>query len=233
MGEEELVGRWNPLGKQLNQGFGPTTVIGVAKDSAVRDLGEITPPLIYTALTQRYTPKLFLQVRADQPRMLTESIRREFTAINVDLPFLDPRTLAESQTAASFVQFIGATMLSAFGILTLSLASVGLYGVLAFVVSKRQRELAIRIALGAQTRDIRQLIFKQGFILVSIGLAVGGALSLVISRFLQSQLLGISPNDPITLIASVAVLALVALLACWDPARRATKADPVVLLRSE
>ena len=223
----------DPLGKQLDQGFGPTTVIGVAKNSAVRDLGEVTPPLVYTALTQRYTPNLFLQVRTDQPKMLTESVRREFTAINADLPFLDPRTLAESQTAASFVQFIGATMLSAFGLLSLSLASIGLYGMLAFVVSQRQRELAIRMALGAQTRDIRQLIFRQGFTLLAIGLLIGGALSLAAARLFQSQLLGISPNDPLTLITGFAVLGLVTLFACYGPARRATKADPITLLRTE
>lgn len=223
----------DPLGKQLDQGFGPTTVIGVAKNSAVRDLGEVTPPLVYTALTQQYTPNLFLQIRTDQPKMLTESVRKEFTAINPDLPFLDPRTLAESQTAASLVQFIGATMLSAFGLLSLSLASVGLYGMLAFVVSQRQRELAIRMALGAQTRDIRQLIFKQGFTLLAVGLLVGGALSLAAARLFQSQLLGISPNDPSTLLIGVAVLALVASVACYGPARRATKADPITLLRTE
>jgi putative ABC transport system permease protein len=223
----------DPLGKQLDQGFGPTTVVGVAKNSAVRDLGEVTPPLVYTALTQRYTPNLFLQIRTDQPKMLTESVRREFTAINPDLPFLDPRTLAESQTAASFVQFIGATMLSAFGLLSLSLASVGLYGMLAFVVSQRQRELAIRMALGAQTGDIRRLVFKQGFTLLAVGLLVGGALSLAAARLFQSQLLGISPNDPLTLITGVAVLAFVALVACYGPARRAIKADPIMLLRNE
>jgi ABC-type antimicrobial peptide transport system permease subunit len=141
--------------------------------------------------------------------------------------------LAESQTAASFVQFIGATMLSAFGLLSLSLASVGLYGMLAFVVSQRQRELAIRMALGAQTGDIRRLVFKQGFTLLAVGLLVGGALSLAAARLFQSQLLGISPNDPLTLITGVAVLAFVALVACYGPARRAIKADPIMLLRNE
>ena len=223
----------NPLGNQLDQGFGPTTVVGVAKNSAVRDLGEVTPPLVYIAFSQRYTSNLFLQVRTNQPKMLTESVRREFTAINADLPFLDPRTLAESQTAASFVQFIGATMLSAFGLLSLSLASVGLYGMLAFVVSQRQRELAIRVALGAQTRDIRHLIFKQGFMLLALGLVVGGGLSLVVARLLQSQLQGVSPNDPVSLIMGVAVLTFVAFLACYGPARRAAKADPITVLRTE
>jgi len=111
--------------------------------------------------------------------------------------------------AATFVQFIGATMLSAFGVLSLSLASVGLYGMLAFVVSQRQRELAIRMALGAQTRDIRQLIFKQGFTLLAMGLAVGGALSVALARLFQTQLLGVSPNDPTSLITGSAVLVLV------------------------
>ena len=223
----------DPLGKQLDQGFGPTTVIGVAKNSAVRDLGEVTPPLVYSALAQWYMPNLFLQIRTDQPKMLTESVRREFTAINPDLPFLDPRTLAESQTAASFVQFIGATMLSAFGLLSLSLASVGLYGMLAFVVSQRHRELAIRMALGAQIRDIQRLIFKQGFTLLAIGLGVGGVLSVALARLFKTQLLGIGPNDPMSLITGVAVLAFVTLLACYSPARRATKADPITLLRTE
>lgn len=223
----------DPLGKQLDQGVGPTTVVGVAKNSAVRDLGEVTPPLVYSALAQRYTPNLFLQVRTDQPGRLTESIRREFAALNADLPFLDPRTLAESQTAASFVQFIGATMLSSFGLLSLSLAAVGLYGMLAFVVSRRQRELAIRIALGAQTRDIRYLVFRQGFTLLALGLLIGGALSMAVARLFQNQLPGVSPNDPLSFVTGLVVLGLVTLFACYGPARRATRADPVTLLRTE
>lgn len=124
-------------------------------------------------------------------------------------------------------------MLSAFGLLSLSLASVGLYGVLAFMVNQSQREIAIRIAVGAQTLKVWGLIFRHGFLLVTIGLVVGGAVSFACARLLQSQLLGVSPNDPAPFIVGTTVLFLVAFIACYGPARRATRVDPITALRVE
>jgi len=124
-------------------------------------------------------------------------------------------------------------MLSGFGILALVLSAVGLYGVLSYVVSLRTRELAIRAALGAAPKEVMSLVLKQGMALVIVGLAIGSVLSLLVARFLKSQLLGVEPSDPLTIITVVLLLIVVALVASFLPARRAMKVDPLVALRHE
>src|SRR4029453_3745336 len=129
------------------------------------------------------------------PKILTETVRREFATTNTQLPFLDPRTMSEHISASTFVQVIGASMLSGFGILALLLAVVGFSGVLSYVVSLRTRELGIRAALGSSPKNVMNLVLKQGMILVVIGLAIGALISLAVGRLLQSQLLGIGSAD--------------------------------------
>jgi len=222
------------IGKRLNQGTGWATVVGVARNSAYRDLGETPYPVVYSAWSQWFEPVITLQVRTvNEPKLLVETLRREFTAVNADLPFLDPRTLAEHISDSSFVQFIGAAMLSAFGLLALLMSSVGLYGVLAYVVSQRRREVAIRLALGARPGDVLRMMMAQGLRLIVIGLAIGLLAALASGRLLSNQLLGVSPNDPLTFAGVALLLCLVALAACWIPARRATKVDPMIALRDE
>jgi ABC-type antimicrobial peptide transport system permease subunit len=153
--------------------------------------------------------------------------------VNADLPFLDPRTLAEHISASSFLQFIGASMLSAFGLLALLMSAVGLDGVLAYVVSQRRREIAIRMALGAQASEALRLILGQGLRLIVIGLVIGMVAALAAGRLLSNQLPGVSPNDPLTFAGVALLLSLIALVACWIPARRATKVDPMIALRCE
>lgn len=190
--------------------------------------------IIGRRVRQRFEPVTTLQVRTvNEPKLLAETLRREFTAINADLPFLDPRTLTEHISASSFVRFIGASMLSAFGLLALLMSSVGLYGVLAYIVSQRRREIATRLALGAQTRSVLGLVLRQGMRLIAIGLLIGLFAALAAGRLFGNQLPGISPNDPLTLVGVTLLLGLIALLACWIPARRATKVDPMIALRCE
>jgi predicted permease len=222
------------LGKRLDQGPGWATVVGVARNSAYRDLGEAPYPVVYSAMPQRFEPVTTLHVRtAQEPRLLTETLRREFAAINADLPFLEPRTLAEHISASSFVQFIGASMLSVFGLLALLMSAVGLYGVLAYLVSQRRREIAIRVALGAQSRTVLRMMLTQGLRLIALGQGIGLLAALAAGRLLRSQLPGVKPNDPLTFTVIALLLAAVALLACWIPARRATKVDPMIALRCE
>ncbi len=235
---EAFVARYWPgqdaLGKRLDQGPGWAMVVGVARNSAYRDLGETPYPVVYSAMPQRFEPVTTLHVRtANDPKLLTETLRREFAAVSADLPFLESRTLEEHVSASSFAQFIGATMLSAFGVLALLMSSVGLYGVLAYIVSQRRREIAIRMALGAGEGETLRLILGQGARLIIIGLAIGLLAALAAGRLLSSQLPGVSPNDPLTFAGVAFLLSLVALLACWIPARRATKVDPMVALRCE
>jgi predicted permease len=222
------------LGKRLDQGPGWATVVGVAKNSAYRDLGEAPYPVVYSALPQRFEPITTLHVRTvNEPKRLTETLRREFAATSADLPFLEPRTLAEHVSASSFIQFIGATMLSVFGVLALLMSAVGLYGVLSYVVGQRRRELAIRMALGAQAGEVLRLILGQGLRLIGIGIGTGLLAALAAGRLLRNQLPGVHPNDPLTFALIAALLIGVALLACWIPARRATKVDPMIALRCE
>ena len=222
------------LGKRIDQGQGWATIIGVAKDGKYRDLNEAPTPVVYSSLKQWYAPVITLHVRTtSNPKLLTETIRRELTATNGQLPFLDPRTMSEHISASTFAQSVGASMLSGFGILALLLAAVGLYGVLSYVVSLRRRELAIRAALGAAPRDVLNLVIKQGMMLVVIGLAIGAAISFAVARLLQNQLLGVEPTDPMTFVTVIILLSAVALVASFIPARRAMKIDPLVALRYE
>jgi ABC-type antimicrobial peptide transport system permease subunit len=206
--------------------------VGVAKDSKYNDLGETPYPVVYSALSQRYASAITLHLRTvNEPKTLTEVVRREFAAVNASLPFLDPRTLEEHISASRFAQLIGATMLSGFGALTLLLAAVGIYGLLSWIVTQRQRELAIRMALGATRGNVLRLALGHGLRLTIIGVVIGAGLAIGAGRLLSSQLLEISPSDPLTIVTTVLLLISVAALACSIPAWRATKVDPITALR--
>ncbi len=224
----------DPIGKRLDHGAGWATVVGVAKDSLYSDLGEAPTSVVYSALPQRYATGLTLHLRTtNDPKLLIERLRKEFAAINVNLPFLDPRTLAEHISASSFVQFIGASMLSVFGVMALTLAAIGIYGMLSYLVAQRRRELGIRLALGASPQIVMRLIIGQGLRLTLIGLLLGGGIAFLLARLLQSQLVEIGAGDPLTFMMTAALVTLVALLACYLPARRAAKVDALVALRYE
>jgi ABC-type antimicrobial peptide transport system permease subunit len=167
------------------------------------------------------------------PRTLAEAVRGTFAATDANLPFLDPRTMTEHMGAATFRQLFGASMLSGFGALALLLVAVGLYGVMAYSVAQRTRELAIRMALGAGSKNVLLLVLKQGLLLIGIGLVVGTGLALAAGRLLQGQILGASATDPLTFVGIPLLLFVVALAACLVPARRATRVDPMIALRYE
>jgi putative ABC transport system permease protein len=224
----------DPLGKRVDQGQGWSTVVGVAKNSKYRDLDEDPYPVVYSSYRQTYAPAFTLQVRTtNEPRLLAEPVRNTMTTLNANLPFLDPRTLLDHIGAATIVQFIGASMLSVFGSLALALAAVGLYGVLSYIVSQRRREIAIRMAIGAAPRDVLWMILKQGLVLTATGSGIGAGLALAAGRLLGSNVPGVAAADPLTFGVVTLLLGAVAALACYVPARRATKVDPMAALRSE
>jgi ABC-type antimicrobial peptide transport system permease subunit len=128
---------------------------------------------------------------------------------------------------------MAANVLGSFGVLALVLAAIGIYGVMSYVVAGRTREIGLRMALGAQLRHVRQLILRQGMMLAGIGLILGLAVVFVLARFLTSMLYGVSPSDPVTFVGISFLLAMVALLACYLPARRAARIDPMIAIREE
>jgi ABC-type antimicrobial peptide transport system permease subunit len=175
---------------------------------------------------------LFLRA-STKPEQLLAAARQEIRTLDPKLPVYNVKTLDQYRRDALFDTRIQTVLIVGFGLLALALASLGLYGVLSFSVAQRTREIGVRMALGANRGDVLRLVIAQGFKLISIGVALGLAGALAATRVLRSLLYGVSPGDPATFVWITAMLLLVALLACWIPARRATKVDPMVALRCD
>ncbi len=231
-----FFGEANPIGKRIGTEERPdTTIVGVVKDATYVNLRERVRRHFYLPTAQvEGNSSLTLHVKnSGDPAALGRALRSEIKALDPHLPLYNVKSLRE-EINESLVQERLVTWLStAFGLLATLLAALGLYGVLTFTVARRTREIGIRVALGAQRRDVFRLIIMQGMILVLIGVGVGLAGSFALSRLIETLLFGVSPNNTMTLVVVSAGLILVALLACYLPARRATKVDPLVALRYE
>ena len=167
------------------------------------------------------------------PRGLAGSLRKEVQNIDRSVPVSSVKTMTEHLTYALWAPNMAASFSLAFGVLAILLSAVGLYSVMAYVVSQRTREVGIRMALGANRADVLKMITVQGMRLAVIGVVIGLLLSLGLARALSSLLIGVSGYDVTTFVIVSALLVLVALIACYLPARRATKIDPLVALRYE
>jgi predicted permease len=222
------------VGAQFTSGGPPITIVGVAQAGRYRQLNE-TPQSYYWQPWEQRRPRGFtIHVRArGEPSALAAPLRRAFAEVSADIPFLDVRTLAEHTEASFFAQRMGAWMLTGFGLLALALSSIGIYGVTSYSVSRRTREIGVRVALGAGRRDVIRLVVGRAMGVAGIGLGVGALAAVGAGQLLRSQLTGVSPRDPVTFGAIGLVLAFVALAACWMPARRAARVDPMVALRYE
>jgi predicted permease len=220
----------NPVGRRTNRG----DVVGVVANSKERGLTEDTRPTIYLPLLQNYAPALTVQARtATDPHTLVAAIRREVQALDATLPLYNVGTLAEQKDGSLYAERVAGTLLALFALLALLVAAVGIYGVLSYGVTERTREMGIRLAHGAQPRDLFKLVVGQGMLLTAIGLAIGVGASLALTRLIQRLLFGVSATDPLTFVMIPLLLAAVALLACWMPARRATRMNPLAALRYE
>jgi putative ABC transport system permease protein len=209
-------------------------IVGVVADVRYGRLEEVIEPDLYVSSLQPTdaAQTLILRTTVD-PAMHTAAVRREVSALDPNVPLTAIQTMKErAGEVTSRTRFI-TVLLGVFAGLALVLASVGIYGVMAYSVSARQREMGIRIALGAQRRAVLQLVLREGAMLIVGGLALGILVAWASLRVLQSQLYGLSTSDPLTFGVVASLLAVVALLACWIPARRATKVDPLVALRYE
>ncbi len=225
------------IGKRLFIGTDsrePIEVIGVVKTGKYQSIAEEPRPFYYYPMAQRRPGRMTLLLRTDQdPRSLVGGLRREVESLDRRMPLFDVKTMTQHMSYAFWGPKMAATLSLAFGLVALVLSAVGLYSVMAYVVSQRTREVGIRIALGAQRGDVLKLIASQGMRLALVGLAIGLALSLVLSRVLSTMLIGISAYDVTPFVVVPLLLAIVALIACLVPARRATKVDPLVALRYE
>ena len=224
----------DPIGRRLKQGGEWLRVVGVAKQGKYQQLDESPMPVVYRILGQGRDLSLTTHIRVKgDPWAMVPVLRTTFASVGPDIPFLDVRTMAEHMGASLFAQRIAAWMLAAFGVVALLLSAVGIYGVLSHLVSRRTREIGVRLALGASRREVMGMVLHRSARQVGLGLLIGAGLAFATGRLLHSQLLGISPADPLTYGTIATLLALVALLATWFPARRAARVDPMVALKTE
>lgn len=227
----------DPLGKQFRFGgadAAPAQVIGVAQDGKYTGLGEDTRPFMYRALWQSFRGSSTLVVRSttEAPNLLA-AVRNELQQLDPHLPIAGARTMNDHLSLPLLPARLNAAVLGSFGLLGLALAAIGLYGVMSYAVARRIREIGIRMALGAQGKDVLRLIIGQGMKLVLLGVALGLAGALALTRLMKTLLMGVSATDPLTFIGTALLLTFVAWLACYLPARRATKVDPMIALRHE
>jgi ABC-type antimicrobial peptide transport system permease subunit len=225
----------SPLGKRLRTRGedGPEyEVVGVAGDAKVRSLGEDPQPFLYVPI-RNYGGMMHLIARApSDPAAVVAALRRQIAEIDDDMAVFQAATMTEHLSLMLFPFRMAAAVSAALGLLGLTLAGVGLYGVVSYGVAQRTREMGLRMALGANARDVVRLVVGEGMRVVVVGVIVGLALAFLATRVLSSALFGINPSDPITFVVTPTLLAVVALAASILPARRATKVDPVRALRS-
>jgi predicted permease len=225
----------DPVGKRTSvpgrEGEGE--VIGLVRTGKYRSLGEDPRPFVYACLLQKYDPSASIVVHTSGlPAPMVETVRREMARLDPALA-VQVQTLKEHMNLALFPAEAAGALLGSFGLLALALSVIGLYGMLAYAVSQRTREIGIRTALGAQTQDVLKLVMLQGMKLAAIGMAIGLVAALLSTRVLAFLLYGISATDPLTFCGVTAVFLGIVLLASYIPARRATKVDPMIALRYE
>ncbi len=225
-----------PIGKRFKF-FGDkdyTTVIGVSRDSKYNGVAEDPQPFIYQPLLQNYTPAAALHVRTSgDAASLAGAVRAEVQRLDSTLSLFNVRTLEEQVSQSLQPQRMNVVLLTVFGVLALLLASIGLYGVASYSVSQRTREIGVRMALGAQPSNVLALVLGHGMALVGIGLVIGLVVAYVAAGFAGAVVVGVDPHDPVTYVATAAVLGGIAMLASYIPARRATRIDPLIALRTE
>jgi putative ABC transport system permease protein len=226
-----------PIGRRFNW-HGPKDpffeIVGVVPDGKYNSLGEDPKPAVYTPLYQDYSGAVTLVARTHgDPQQVLSALRAEVQKLDPSISVYAAKTLKEHMGTSLFPARMAALALGSFGVLALILAAVGIYGVMSHVVAGRTREIGLRMALGAQLSDVQQLILKQGMFLAAIGSVCGLVIALGGARMMKSLLYGVSTSDPITFTCVALLLFGIAFLACWIPARRASRVEPMIALRAE
>jgi predicted permease len=224
----------DPLGRQLRI-FGdavPREIVGIARDIKYNFLGEDPTPYLYLPLEQNYSAQVVVQVRAaGDPDALLGTVRRELQQLEPTMPLLNVDTYRSVFSQSLWAPRMGAWLLGIFASLALMLAAIGLYGVMAYAVSQRRRELGIRLALGARRQDVRNMVVRQGVLLAAVGVVIGLGIAFALARLVTNLLYGVNGHDPLTFAIIPIVLLAVAVLATYIPASRASRVDPVDALR--
>jgi predicted permease len=227
-GEEAIGKRFRMYGNDFYQ-----EVVGIVETTKIGSLGEDPQPCAYLPLEQNYNDAMTLYLRTEgDPVGVMTSAQREVRALAPLVPILNPLTVEEVIDQSLFASKMAAGLLGVMGVMALALASVGLYGVLAFRVTQRVQEIGLRLALGARRADVLWLVLASAMGLVAIGVGIGLVVALAVSRTVASLLFGVSPNDPMTLLSVTLLLTAVALFASAVPALRASRVDPLVALRN-
>jgi len=226
-----------PLGKQVvsdltNESF---TVVGVARNAKYNQLNEAPMPFVYLPLYQVYRAGMTINLRVagGDPLAIGRSVEQAIHELNADIVVFDLTTLDSRAQLATLFLRIGGTFVGALGVLALILAAVGIYGVTSYTTRQRTHEIGIRLALGASRANILRLVLGRAMLLTSLGFVLGLALSLGVTRFMKSLLLGISSTDAVTFAGVALLLGAVAFAASFIPARRAMRVDPLRALRYE
>ena len=224
----------NPLGTKLMMYGRPFTVVGVAKNTKHQFMNEPLEPMIYLSFFQDADNETIVQLstRGD-PEALAQAAEESIHQIDAGIPVFDVRTLRETTQMGSIFAVMQSTFAGMFALIALVLASTGIYGVVAYRTALRTHEIGIRVALGASLGNILRLVLMQGLWLTVIGLGFGLGLSLAFTRLTAALLYGVGANDPLTEIVVVVMLAAISLLACYFPARRAMRVDPVAAIRQQ
>jgi putative ABC transport system permease protein len=233
----QLFSDQDAIGKRVRFGGSKASlleIIGVARDSKYATLGEGDRAIIYQPLLQQYAGAMTLIIRAEtDPKNSIASVRSGIQALDPNLPVSGIKTLEEQVDFSLFPARLAAMLLGAFGLLAMALAAVGIYGLASYAVRHRTHEIGVRMALGAQPRDVLNLIIREGMRVVAIGIVIGLGLAFAATQVIGSFLYGVSATDTTTFLIIPTLLAGVAAIASLIPARRATKVEPIEALRYE
>ena len=228
----------DPIGKRVAVGQGGfhvgAEVIGIVSDVRYRAIETAAMPDVYVPLAQSYQSRmrLFVRTRLD-PATLAPVVAAEIRGLDPNLPLSEVKTMDERVRDAMWRTRVGAWVLALFAALALLLTAIGIYGVMAQAVAQRTPEIGIRMALGAGANDVMALVLGRAAVLTVVGIAIGTACALAVTRFLGALLYGVEPGDPVTLVAVATLLGVIALVAGYIPARRATRVDAIEALRAE
>jgi predicted permease len=222
------------IGQHVRYGSdGPEVeIVGIARDSKYLTLGEEPLPFIYSPMSQNYLSSVVLQVRTTgDPWAMVAAVQAEVRALDKDLPVFRSMTIGEHLRGTLLAPRLAATLLGIFGLIAMLLAAIGIYGVVAYAVNQRTREIGIRLALGARSRDVAWIVLRRSLLPVWVGMLIGVGAALAATRLLSGFLYGISAADPLTFTVVALLLGAVALSAAYFPTRRAVKVDPMIALR--